>query len=297
MNHENIQELLPAYALGALEPMERDAVARHIEGCQACRVLAFEEMELGAMLQRAIPQAEPPKALRAKVLNAVAQQEMTKHGKGDGVKRPFWAGLFSMQPSFAMGSMAGVMIMMLGAVIGLVAVSQNNVSDLKTNVKDLKGDVAGLQTDLDGLEVENIALRKDSQRIGQNVSNQQTFTYLTNLPGITRVVLTNTADAPGTRGLLVTNKATNWGFVLLLNMQKPAEGKTYQAWLEKDGVVTPGPQIHLTDIEKGYGELYVKEFAPTLNKFATVFVTEEAKDFKGTRPTGKSLLTGPLVFS
>ena len=295
MNHEKIQEILPAYALGALDSMERDAVVRHIESCQACRVLAFEEMELGAMLQRAIPHAEPPKALRAKVLNAVAQQEMTK--QGSGVKRPFWSGFSPMRPSFAMGSMAGVMIMMLGAVMGLVAVSQNNVSDLKTNVKDLTGDVAGLQTDLDGLEVENIALRKDSQRIGQNVSNQQTFTYLTNLPGITRVVLTNTADAPGTRGLLVTNKATNWGFMLILNMQKPAEGKTYQAWLDKDGVVTPGPQIDLTDIEKGYGELYVKEFAPTLNKFATVFITEEAKDFKGATPTGKRLLTGPLVFT
>jgi FtsZ-binding cell division protein ZapB len=254
-------------------------------------------MELAAMLGGALTPSEPPKALRAKVLNAVSQQEAAKAGNQGGGKRPAFGGFSFLRPSFAMGSMAGVMIMMLGAVIGIVAVSQNNVSDLKSNVNSLQGDVADLQSGIDGLEVENAALRKDGERLGSSISNQQTFTYLTNLPGISRIVLSGTADAPLARGLVVTNKATNWGVVLVLNMDKPETGKTFQVWLEKDGVITPGPQVDLTDIEKGYGELYVKEFAPTLNKFGNVFITQEAKGFKGTAPTGKRLLAAPLVFS
>jgi anti-sigma factor RsiW len=50
VNHDEITELLGAYALDALEPAERQAVDRHLEGCPGCRAEVATHREVAGLL-------------------------------------------------------------------------------------------------------------------------------------------------------------------------------------------------------------------------------------------------------
>jgi anti-sigma-K factor RskA len=66
-DHE-IEELLPAYALGATEPEERRQVEAHLVECERCRTnLASYRSVTEGLLYSAIP-TRPPKTLRARLL-------------------------------------------------------------------------------------------------------------------------------------------------------------------------------------------------------------------------------------
>lgn len=64
-DHEQVVELLPDYAIGALEPAELDRVALHLETCAACRAELVPVLELGALISNAAP---PAAAVRRQLL-------------------------------------------------------------------------------------------------------------------------------------------------------------------------------------------------------------------------------------
>jgi anti-sigma-K factor RskA len=70
--HEEVSELIPAYALGSLDAAEAVEVERHLRDCAACRLdLAAYEPVVDA-LALAAPDAEPSPALRLRLLAEVA---------------------------------------------------------------------------------------------------------------------------------------------------------------------------------------------------------------------------------
>src|SRR5262245_7638948 len=74
MQERHVDDLLEAYALGALEPTEVDFVERHLEHCASCRALAEQLRRLADVLLTVVPQVAPPPALRARVLDRVARE-------------------------------------------------------------------------------------------------------------------------------------------------------------------------------------------------------------------------------
>jgi hypothetical protein len=50
LTHDDIQELLGAYALHAVEPDEAEAVERHLEGCPRCRAEVQDHREVATLL-------------------------------------------------------------------------------------------------------------------------------------------------------------------------------------------------------------------------------------------------------
>src|SRR3972149_4056972 len=62
MNCDEIEELIPVYALGALEARERQGLEKHLEGCSHCSRILREHLEATAVLARMAPTAEPPAA-------------------------------------------------------------------------------------------------------------------------------------------------------------------------------------------------------------------------------------------
>ncbi len=59
LTHEEVTDLLGAYALDALEPAEHDAVDRHLRGCPACRAEVADHREVAGLLT---PSWEKPPA-------------------------------------------------------------------------------------------------------------------------------------------------------------------------------------------------------------------------------------------
>ncbi|HEY7339580.1 MAG TPA: anti-sigma factor [Ktedonobacterales bacterium] len=68
---EHVDNLIDAYALGALEPDEVARVERHLETCDACRALLDAVRAVTSDLLLAVPQAAPPSALRGRILSRI----------------------------------------------------------------------------------------------------------------------------------------------------------------------------------------------------------------------------------
>lgn len=68
--HEELEVLVSAHALDALEPAEAEAVQAHLAGCAPCRAAFDEALETAAALAMGVPGAEPPADLRDRILSA-----------------------------------------------------------------------------------------------------------------------------------------------------------------------------------------------------------------------------------
>ena len=68
--HEELELLVSAHALDALDPADAAAVDAHLEGCESCRAAFDEALETAAALALSVPPAEPPAALRERILVA-----------------------------------------------------------------------------------------------------------------------------------------------------------------------------------------------------------------------------------
>jgi anti-sigma-K factor RskA len=73
MEHRELQDLIPAHALHALETDDALLLEQHIETCDACRRELDEMRETTALLAFATAPVEPPARLRAAILDAVAE--------------------------------------------------------------------------------------------------------------------------------------------------------------------------------------------------------------------------------
>ena len=73
MNCADVAELIPAYALNALDDTERAEVEAHLDSCRLhAEALAFERT--AARLAEAAPEREPPTTLRDRIVAAAVQQ-------------------------------------------------------------------------------------------------------------------------------------------------------------------------------------------------------------------------------
>jgi len=73
MTHEELRELLPAYALHALTADEARVLEAHLADCEVCQRDLAALREVTATLAQSIPAVEPPAELRARLLSSVRQ--------------------------------------------------------------------------------------------------------------------------------------------------------------------------------------------------------------------------------
>jgi len=76
MTHDEVRSLLGAYALDAVDPSERDEIARHVEQCPACLEQVIQHREVAALLaldaDLDAPLREPSDALWASIATSIA---------------------------------------------------------------------------------------------------------------------------------------------------------------------------------------------------------------------------------
>lgn len=97
-NHEWYIELIPAYAIGAADPEERDAVDAHLRRCTECRALVEEYRALGEDLAFAEPLAPATRGLTEDLRKRI-------HGKSDRPRLAGWLG-FLRRPALVLGTVA-----------------------------------------------------------------------------------------------------------------------------------------------------------------------------------------------
>lgn len=66
--HDEIQETLPGYALGALEKDEAAKAEAHLASCRTCSAVLEDYRSVADSLALAVPMVEPPRSLRARTM-------------------------------------------------------------------------------------------------------------------------------------------------------------------------------------------------------------------------------------
>lgn len=74
MSHEVFEEHIAAYAAGALERQERQALEAHLlSGCQSCHAALKESRKVAGLLPYSLPLQSAPAQLKARLMDAVTQ--------------------------------------------------------------------------------------------------------------------------------------------------------------------------------------------------------------------------------
>ncbi len=72
--HDEIQELIPAYALGALDADETTRIQAHVVSCDRCARVLEEYRSVADSLALAVPLIEPPADLKTRTLRGAVEQ-------------------------------------------------------------------------------------------------------------------------------------------------------------------------------------------------------------------------------
>ena len=70
--HEEVDELIAGYSLGAVDDAEAALVRRHLPDCPECQRTLLRMTEVVAVLPLSLEEVDPPKALRDRILARVA---------------------------------------------------------------------------------------------------------------------------------------------------------------------------------------------------------------------------------
>ena len=71
MTHEDLEEAVPLYAVGALDRAERQALEAHLlSGCQSCRTALREHQSVASLLPFGLSPVQAPRTLKSKIMAA-----------------------------------------------------------------------------------------------------------------------------------------------------------------------------------------------------------------------------------
>jgi anti-sigma-K factor RskA len=216
MDHDAVREAAGLYALGALPADERALFEAHVSTCDECRRDVRAYAEVVNVLPFALPQIDPPPALRGRVLAAA----------GAAAPRSV-VPLTAVRPrrSFVMAgwlSAAALLVMAVG--LGAYTVRlRHRVSGMEVVLREAL-------TRLDRSERELASATRDAERA------QVRLAVLT-APDMKQLNLAGQAPAPRAAGRAFLSASNGLLFAATQLPPLPA-GRTYQVWF-----LTPGAPI------------------------------------------------------
>ena len=267
MNTFHVEDLIPAYALGALEADEREALESHADQCAYCSALLRHHLEAVGMMATAVPSATPPPELRERVL-AEADTYVTHTPAtrvpmdSDSIGRSRltrWA-----VPVFS--AAAGISVLFLGVLLSLVM---------------------NLREDVKILNEETVNLNEERANLISMIDAERTLSYVTAIPGTETMMLENTGMTKSARGMLILPVDHSWGYLVSLGMEPMRETMAYQIWFIKNGDRMSGGMF--TVDETGHGQIYFR-VPPGYQELTELGITMEPRD-GSPAPTSPAILT------
>lgn len=281
MNCREVEELIPAYLLGALDEREQALVEAHIRECPTCLALFHEQGPAATFLSTVGDSLQAPPELKQRVLETVGASVRPKMrlGTADGIFS-FRFLRNSLRQPLAATAMALVTVSLLGLSLGSLLLWLE-VGDLKNEDSRLS---ATLQEQLGQMEDEN-------QRLSQLLFDQLDLAYVAAMPGVSTIMLEGAEAAPKSKGMLMISPHATWAILEALNLQPLPKDKAYQLWLianetrESGGIFTVN--------ESGYGQLMVQDIGHITDFHSMGVSIEPAQGSPG--PTGAKVMGGVIT--
>lgn len=206
-----LDELLPAYALGALDGDELREMEEHLAGnCEECgRQLPLWQGDLEELAATVTP-VQPSETTRARVLRLAG---------GGPTAAPVAA-----RRSPAAGWLAAAALVLLALALWALA----GQARLRGEVRRLAAARDGQAREVERLSREVVAAR------GQAVKAEQALQVLA-APGVRSVALAGLAAAPGAKGHAYVNPSTRVALFYAFDLPALPRDKTYELWFIAGG--------------------------------------------------------------
>jgi anti-sigma-K factor RskA len=260
------RELVPLLALNVLDVDERDVLEDHLSGCSSCLEELAAYTDTAASLALALPQEDPPPALKGRVLSAARRARVLPVGSSGGTTRaPAWRG----------SRFARLRVSLTGLVasVALVLAAGSTVWALN------------LRSELDA---QNARIATLSER----ANNYARVTAVLQAADTQIRVLEGTGQAPSAFGRVYIDPDTSEGMLMVRNLPPLPQGKVYQLWVARgDGQRESAGLLTWTD-KAGNGYTLIR-CPDKLSRWQSFGVTEEPTG-GSQNPTGSRLLGGTI---
>jgi anti-sigma-K factor RskA len=258
-----IEELLPAYALGALDGEELRELEQHLAGdCEECRrQLALWQGDLEE-LAAAVPPVEPSETTRARVLRlagAGAANAAPPRAATLPRRAPWWlAAAALVLLAFAvwglvrqshrgkeLGGETASLAQERNRLQGQVATLSREVERLRTEVREARSEVTEAQSearearsvleDRDRLRRQVEALNREMSRLQTGVVEAKQALQIIAAPGVQAVALTGLGSTRAAKGNAYVNPSSRNALFYAFNLPPLPADKTYQLWFIAGG--------------------------------------------------------------
>jgi anti-sigma-K factor RskA len=260
------RELVPLLALDVLDVDERDVLEDHLSSCSGCLEELAAYSETAASLALALPQQDPPPALKGRVLSAARRARMLPAGaRAPQAPTPIWRG----------ARFARLRISLTGMVAGVALLLAAGSTVWALNLRS-------------ELNAQNARIATLSER----ANNYARVTAVLQAADTQIRVLDGTGNAPQAFGRVYIDPDTSEGMLMVRNLPPLPPGKVYQLWVARaDGQRESAGTLTWTD-KAGNGYTLIK-CPDTLSRWQSFGVTEEPSG-GSQAPTGTSLLGGMI---
>ena len=258
MDCEQIKEILDAYALGAAEKAEAEALEEHVADCVRCWESLNEAQRATALLalSTAIEEASP--YLRHRILDEARRQGRPSRGAGR-----LLAGLKRLWP-------AGVGVLAAAGVAALVL-------------------AVFVQAEMNDLQDENGQLERQVQEAGTLLGEQRQLMAVMAAPDLQQVSLHSPQPGSDALATYYWSLNTQSGFLVCNKLPPLAENQSYQVWILADGEAIPAGTFQPW---KGIGQLPI-DLSISDKRHTAIIVTIEDADGSD-RPSGEPFLLASL---
>jgi len=301
MSHREIQDLIPVYALGALDPVEAEQVERHLgTGCDVCRALLIECESVAADLAHLLPVTDPNPARRRELFERVEADARSNAAAGSTPsKGP------ATRRADTRWSSVGVPLALAASVLVALGLGIQLAGERATTARLQSEQTASAQTlalaQADKKKAQEALSRAQNDHAVTGAELARTRTELEQRLAQAQAML-DAITAPDTKTVSLTGKgggaqaratafldASKGQLLLLVNGLPAAKpGRTYQLWVIVEGKPV---SLGIFDVgEQGRARMTTEKL-PELRGPVTVAVTEEPAGGVP-QPTGEMVLVG-----
>jgi anti-sigma-K factor RskA len=269
MSHTDYQDLLTAYALDAIDPVDGQALAEHLATCEECRDELIALREAGSLLAHASPAAAPGDHVRAQILKQL-RAETVRSQPAQVMQMPqrsqtVWPNLLRMAAAIA-----------FIALLAGVVVFWRRDARLQSEMRELSRQVEAQQNEI--------------QKNRDLIARQKEVLALLNSDAATKIQLMGSSTAPNARATLMFDKKTGRAVLLTEGLPMTSADKAYEVWFIPKGHA-PMPGKMFTVDPSGHAMITDQMPSEAMNG-AVIAVTVEPTNGSAA-PTGANYLASP----
>jgi anti-sigma factor RsiW len=217
MDCNAVHDDIDAYAIGALDADEAQALAAHLPDCPACAHLVEEARgDATTALALTAPFAASSPALKARVMASAAV--LTDIGRPRRRSARWWQ------------AAAAVLVAGFGAAFVWGFVMQRRVDTLEQHNASLRTDATAQSAELATVRTDLSKANAFSAGLADTVGVQDAIVDLVTEPDVRRTVMKGTAMAPEATGRYMWSPAREAGALVATNLPPLASGQTYEMW-------------------------------------------------------------------